>query len=512
LLASHGIDSAAVSLAIRFHQATKYAPETIGNHPGLDWERQPSAFKDYHVEQGIELAELLPLDPNPFTGRPPVAVEAWQGCTLAALSRWIYFSYGVTAIIRQPGRDQLLRAAPSAGGLYPAEIYLIIREWPGLSAGLYGYDPRRHRLVLLDDGPGIAQAVTEAAYGNAAVAAAPVLVVVSGVFERSRWRYQERAYRRILLDTGHLIGNAGLAAHALGLRLHTTAAFCDDRVAQALRLDDSEEGVLAILALNLPGQIERPAWSALPSGAVEDADVPSLSGLHRASRLPERRPRLVAHGEAEAVALETTHAWTVGDRLGGSGCAGPVPLASEMLGTMLRRRSCRRFSGQPIARDALARILAAAYLSERVGLGEQPGFDRGRLATFIAVIAVDGIASGVYYLAPHQLELRAVRLGDPRESARFIALGQDLGGDAAAVIFHTADLAGCVRDLGERAYRYLHLDAGVIGQRMNLAAVGEGIGASGIGGFFDDHTADLLGIPREQAVVYITVLGTPADG
>lgn len=499
----------AVSLALRFHQSTKYAPETIGNHPGLDWERQPVPYKQYHGEGGVELAELLPLDPNPFTGRPPQAVEPWHGRTLAALSRWIYFTYGVTAIVRHPGRDQLLRAAPSAGGLYPAEMYLAVRDWPGLAAGLYGYDPQHHRLVMLDEGEGTAKALGQAAYGNAAIEAAPVVAVVTAVFERSRWRYQERAYRRVLLDSGHLIGSAGLVAQAVGLRLHATAAFCDGRVEAALRLDPEEEGVMALLALNLPGPAERPTWTALPSAVAEGQ--PTLAELHRASRLGEQRPRLVAKGEASSEALETTHGWTSGDRLRGAGCAGPVPLAADVLGTVLRRRSCRRFDRRSISRDALARILAAAYLPETVGLGEQPAFDRGLLASFIAVCNVDGIAPGVYYLAPHQLELRLVRPGDPRDAVRFIALGQDLAGDAAAVVFHAADLAACVRDLGDRAYRYLHLDAGLVGQRLNLAAVAEGLGVSGIGGFFDDHTADMLGIPRAQAVVYITSLGVPAD-
>ncbi len=497
-----------MSLALNFHEATKYAPETIGSHPGIDWERQPVPYKEYHGEGGVELADLLPLDPNPFTERPPQAVAQWQGRSLAALSRWIYFTYGVTAIIRQPGRDQLLRAAPSAGGLNPAELYLAVRDWPGLAAGLYGYDPRRHRLVLLDEGVGVAEALTQAAYGNAAVAAAPVIAVVTGVFERSRWRYQERAYRRILLDSGHLIGNAGLLAHALGLRLHATAAFCDGRVETALRLDPEQEGALALLALNVPGAVERPTWTALPS-AIGEGD-PTLLNLHRASRLPEQRPRLVANGEATAVALETTHGWTAGDRLIAAGCAGAVPLAADPLGTALRRRSCRNFRRGDIGRDTLARILAVAYAPEAVALGDQPAFDRGRLASFIAISEVAGIAPGVYYLAPHQLELRQVRAGDPREASRFLSLGQDIAGDAAAVVFHTADLAACVRELGDRAYRYLHLDAGVVGQRLNLAAVAEGLGASGIGGFFDDHTADLLGIPRAQAVVYITVLGVPA--
>jgi nitroreductase len=50
----------------------------------------------------------------------------------------------------------------------------------------------------------------------------------------------------------------------------------------------------------------------------------------------------------------------------------------------------------------------------------------------------------------------------------------------------------------------------MIGERLDLAALAEGLGASGIGGFFDDHVTDLLGIPREQAVVYITTIGVPA--
>ena len=78
------------------------------------------------------------------------------------------------------------------------------------------------------------------------------------------------------------------------------------------------------------------------------------------------------------------------------------------------------------------------------------------------------------------------------------------------MVFHTADLARAVRRQGERAYRYLHLDAGMLGQRLDLAALAEGLGASGIGGFFDDRVTDLLGIPAEQAVVYITTIGVPA--
>jgi len=105
--------------------------------------------------------------------------------------------------------------------------------------------------------------------------------------------------------------------------------------------------------------------------------------------------------------------------------------------------------------------------------------------------------------------LRLITAGCARDAVQFLCLGQELGGDATAVIFHTTDLQRAVRYQGNRAYRYLHLDAGMIGERLDLAALCEGLGASGIGGFFDDHVNRLLGIPAEQAVVYITTIGMP---
>ena len=93
----------------------------------------------------------------------------------------------------------------------------------------------------------------------------------------------------------------------------------------------------------------------------------------------------------------------------------------------------------------------------------------------------------------------------------YLCLGQNLGRDAGALIFHTADLGQAVARYGDRAYRYLHLDAGHLGQRLNLAAIQLGLGVSGIAGFFDDQVNEVLGIPDDEAVLYITTLGVPRE-
>ena len=66
-----------------------------------------------------------------------------------------------------------------------------------------------------------------------------------------------------------------------------------------------------------------------------------------------------------------------------------------------------------------------------------------------------------------------------------------------------------IEKYGDRVYRYLHLDAGHLGQKINLAAIHLQLGVSGIGGFFDDQVNEVLGIPEDEVVIYITTIGRP---
>ena len=127
----------------------------------------------------------------------------------------------------------------------------------------------------------------------------------------------------------------------------------------------------------------------------------------------------------------------------------------------------------------------------------------------MVVSDVAGIDPGIYYYVPTSHELRPMRSGVSRETLQHLSLGQELGRDAAVQVLHLADLVRALERYGERAYRYLHLDAGHLGQRLNLACVHLGLGVSGIGGFFDDEVGDLLGLAdlQRQALLYITTIG-----
>lgn len=503
------------SIAKLYHERTKYDPETINQRvPDIDWDRPPVPFKDYPIGTRIDL--------KPHIGD--------RQTLLSRLSHLLYCTYGVTARIPQIAQqDLLLRAAPSAGGLYPAEVYLLSGGQGDLPPGRYNYQVRDHSLVRFWENDS-AEVLEAACFGHPALKDAPFVIVTTAVFFRSSWRYQDRAYRRIHLDTGHLLGNLELAAALTDYRPYLIAGFDDGAVNELLYLNPEEEGAIAVVALQdrQKQPPEAPLTTALASDA--DRDYPELPDgsllgyLHQASAIevvPESGSELGSHD------IEDKYNFPFCTKV--STASSPLDWGERGSGleaTLLQRRSTRAYDGgaeieleqvkallnfayQPQPLEQLSPQGLSAALSEAASW-EQPNFcDRSLIQTFIATTAVAGLEDGCYYYAPQAQELRQIRFKNFRRELHFLCLGQNLGRDAAMVLFHTADLQGAIARWGDRAYRYLHLDAGHLGQRLNLAATHLRLGVSGIAGFFDDHVNDVLGIPPDEAVLYITTIGQP---
>ncbi|WP_218081313.1 SagB/ThcOx family dehydrogenase [Anthocerotibacter panamensis] len=490
------------SFCAHYHEKTKYSPEGIARSSRqLEWDSQPIPYKEYLTGQKIDLKSYLP---GQNTGEDQPADPSGE---LGRISKLLYLTYGITAVVPYPGRPFYMRVAPSAGGLYPAEVYLVSRGTPGFPAGLYNYQVLSHSLIHFWDKPAFA-ALTEDCFNHPALVHTDLVLVVTGVFFRSAWRYEDRAYRRIFLDTGHLLGNLDLAASLSGLNLRLIGGFNDDRLAQLLFLDPGEEGPLCVAALCADAMPLGP--TALPSPTCDT--FPSLVAgqllgyLHQVSKMeqpiappqPSQREDKYNFPFCLKVSMQTS----------------PIDWQYSLGETIVRRRSTRQYTGEDLTLDELKALLNFTYQTndyKAQGLAANPDyFDLSLLETFIAVTGVEGLEEGCYYYAPETQELRQVRFKNFRREIHYLCLGQDLGRDAGAVIFHTADLAVAVARYGERAYRYLHLDAGHLGQRLNLAAVRLKLGVSGIGGFFDDQVNEVLGIPEREAVLYITTLGRPA--
>jgi SagB-type dehydrogenase family enzyme len=503
------------SIAEYYHEQTKYTPDGLSRSgKRLDFDQQPVPFKDYASEDRVDLVPYLPEDADPHTDAELAADRAAVPASerlLAELSHLFYFTNGITAVIPYGDTPFMMRAAPSAGGLYPTELYLAVRRHSELPDGLYNYQVRDHALVRFwgqDPWPKL----QAACFDNPALAEADMAVVFTGVFFRSAWRYEDRAYRRIMLDTGHVLGNLTAFAPCIDRHVAPIGGFNDDALNELLFLDAETEAAIAVAAL-LPSGTRVDAPTALPGERHPRRDIGEgqrIYALHEAGKLTTA-PATPAATPTDAAAGGDKYAVAFAEPFKGL----PFTWDSQLAPTILHRRSTRSFTGEPLTRAELATMLEFTYRPDLV-LAEachepRPGyFTPHLLETFVAVNDVEGLDPGCYHYAPAKRELRQIRFTALRDEVRYLSLGQELAGRAGAVVFHTADLPRAVERYGDRAYRYLHLDAGHLGQRLNLAAIRMGLGVSGIGGFFDDQVNDLLGIPEREAVLYITTLGRPA--
>lgn len=231
----------------RFQQETKYIR---GELPGgaLDWENKPELFKRYPESPQVAL-------PRPSTEggeglwsvlsrRRSVRRYGSGPLRLEDLSQVLWAAQGITRL----AGDFALRTAPSAGALYPVETYLAAHDVEYLTPGLYHYAIEAHALEQLQLGDLRVQ-VAHAALDQRMGYDAQVVLIWTALFERSKWKYKQRAYRYLYLDAGHIVQNVALAAVALGLGSCQVAALYDDEANALLGVDGEQESVIYMTAL-----------------------------------------------------------------------------------------------------------------------------------------------------------------------------------------------------------------------------------------------------------------------
>jgi len=152
--------------------------------------------------------------------------------TLAEVSQLLWAAQGITD-------PRGYRTAPSAGALYPLELYLVVGRVEGLSAGIYHYIPDGHYLLPVAGGDRRAE-LAAAALGQAYVRDAPIDLVLSAIPERTTKRYGYRGIQYVHMEAGHVGQNVHLQAVSLGLGTVMIGAFTDERVKQVMNLSKEE--------------------------------------------------------------------------------------------------------------------------------------------------------------------------------------------------------------------------------------------------------------------------------
>jgi SagB-type dehydrogenase family enzyme len=150
--------------------------------------------------------------------------------TLAEVSQILWAAQGITDSIG-------LRAAPSAGALYPLDVYVVVGSQgvEELEEGVYHYLPQSHSLQLTLAGD-VRQTLASLSIQQMFIAQAPLSLLITAEYERTTGKYGERGVRYVHMEVGHVGQNVYLQVEALGLGTVTVGAFQDEEIARALNL------------------------------------------------------------------------------------------------------------------------------------------------------------------------------------------------------------------------------------------------------------------------------------
>ena len=426
----------------------------------------PDPFRHY---EGVPVLDL-PADP-PAPDKP-----ATDGAMF--LSQLLYYSAAISAtkLVPSTGDRYALRVNPSSGNLHPTEFHFITRglkDWPD---GLYHYRPSSHM-------------AEQRATGEFTIEGsdAPILFILTSIAWREEWKYRDRAYRYCLHDIGHAWQALALAAEAMGCDSKAIVDFPDDEIARALRLNEDEWPmlILAVSGAARTFEASETVWYGGQANPLskETIPYPRIDAIHAATK------RIVNSAvEPAATGL-------------GEIKLPPPAKSTRSFGEIARaRRSALDFMGgtQSISLPQLSALLTAVTpLLSFVQL-------------YLYVHYIDGLEQGVYRFWPQNAELQLVKAGDQRVAAAGLSLGQDLAGNACVAFSMIGDLDRAARAHGDRGYRYVHFEAGAVGHRLYLAAEALGLGATGIGAFYDEEVHRYLHVTPEQGqVVYHFAIGYP---
>jgi SagB-type dehydrogenase family enzyme len=496
-----------------YHNATKHSYTSIRTNPHfMDWSNQPLPFKIYPALEPLrlpgEVRQTGVAALSAISASVPASTTASPN--LEAVGQLLFLSAGITRKRSYSGGEIYFRAAACTGALYEVELYLVCGELANLEAGVYHFAPAEFGLRRLRAGD-FRRVLLEATGGEPAVAHAPLTIVCTCTYWRNAWKYQARTYRHFGWDNGTLLANLLAVATALGLPARVVCGFVDASVNRLLDVDPQREVTFSLVALGYADALPPPSPAEISPLRLEtvplsqrEVDYPLLGEMHAASSLDSR-------AEAEAWRGSTPIKEVLPP-------AGPiVPLAPWSDGeisrdpieqVILRRGSTRKFARSPITLPQLSTMLDRATRGVPADFLDPPGAQLNDL--YLIVHAVEGVPPGAYVFHRSRGVLECLKQGNFRADAGYLGLEQELPADAAVDVFFLADLRRILQRFGNRGYRAVQLEAGILGGELYLAAYAQRLGATGLTFFDDDVTRFFSAHAEGKSAIFLVAIGHSA--
>jgi SagB-type dehydrogenase family enzyme len=484
-----------IEAARAYHNATKHSYWSVRNQPHfLDWENQPLPFKIYST------LEPIPL-PNPLD---PPEIAAWKAISgldfqpkgdsipdLTTLARILYFSAGITKRRTYPGGEIYFRAAACTGALYEIEIYLVCGNLPDLEAGVYHFGVHDFALRRLRRGD-YRSVLVKSSGEEPAISHSPAILICTGTYWRNAWKYRARTYRHFFWDNGTILANLLSISTSLQIPARIVLGFVDEEVNRLLDLDTQREVALSLIPLGWVTESPPPVQEEILPLHLEtvplskrEVDYPVMRKMHEASVLTD--PEEVRRWRSEPFPTLIPEP---------KGRLFPLPSyreeelpADPIHKVILRRGSTRQFTWKSISFKQLSILLSLSTRGIPADFLEPFGTQLNDL--YLIVHAVEGLPSGAYFFHRDKKALELLKEGDFRQKAGYLGLEQELPADASVDVFFLADLNRILERFGNRGYRAVQLEAGILGGKLYLTAYAQRLGATGLT-FYDDEVVEFF--------------------
>lgn len=453
---------------------------------------------------------------RPLTTRVPRRLTKAHALDEPALSTLLRYGYGIS---RQEfdtnGTWPYHRMVASARCLFGVQLYVCLPD------GVHHYDAPHHALVRLRDGDH-RHLLTRATGKTGAMPEA--VFVLSGLFAKTAYIYRDYAYRLCTQEAGLLLGNLDLVARSMGLRTHVHHQFVDEPVNRLLGLDRDEEPALAVAPLYFADgdpRRDRVAETAEALAATIDPIEPDMApgGL----RVARTCPTLTKVNRA-SLRTDTAAFADAAPAAPGASAAEPLPLpVFELpevdLAAVLRSRD----SGPGIFRPVASRVdgieLWTRLARVRAGVRSDsvpPGVPVP-LEIFLTVGDLTGIPAGCYRLDQDTGALhptgRADAGADPMTAIERVTIPGPVFHNMNAVVHLVGDRDWAFDTFGDRGYRVINQEAGLLAHRVCVAAAAQGLSGRIVNAYHAEGVRAALGLTeRRHTPVFQILLARTGPG
>jgi SagB-type dehydrogenase family enzyme len=349
-----------------------------------------------------------------------------------------------------------LRINPSAGALYPTEIYVQIRGIEGIIDGIYHLEIENNCLTLIyeliDDG------LESYVIPNKSIKG--FIFLVSCVYYRSSWKYQNRSLRYCLLDSGHLLGAVAASAYFHDRPVQLVFDFDKLSLNADLGFENKEYITGCLISGEVQNQPVRRLRLTIPFVCGTDyfQANPFIEAAYQATATQASRNQKLNHPDYDF------------DR-------------EKWLEVIWHRRSIRRFHRQSISPNIYRQILQAVQQPI-------PTENIEEIEIYAVVHRVEGMTPGIYR------DTKLIQKGNFSDNTGYLCINQAIARDCAVTLFFVSEYD---------SYQTAMQIVGFLGQRVYLFSNYWGIECSGIGAFYDDETQAFLG--TNKAILYAMAIG-----